>query len=121
MAGRQILYAIDNNAVVIIVGQTGSGKTTRTDLYRSDSRLSNAMIRVANAAKGSVSLVGISIEIPQYLDEAGWTLDGKIVACTQPRRVAATSVASRVADEMAVKLGREVRPHLLWTWQDRCA
>jgi len=51
-------------------------------------------------------------EIPQYLDEAGWTLDGKMVACTQPRRVAATSVAARVADEMAVKLGREVRRRL---------
>ena len=47
-------------------------------------------------------------EIPQYLDEAGWTLTGKMVACTQPRRVAATSVAQRVADEMSVKLGREV-------------
>ena len=56
-------------------------------------------------------------EIPQFLDEAGWTLNGKMVACTQPRRVAATSVASRVADEMAVKLGREVRRGLR-SWAD---
>ncbi|KAI9458989.1 P-loop containing nucleoside triphosphate hydrolase protein [Boletus coccyginus] len=33
---------------------------------------------------------------------------GKIVACTQPRRVAAMSVAKRVADEMDVQLGRQV-------------
>lgn len=32
------------------------------------------------------------------------------IACTQPRRVAAMSVAARVAREMGVKLGNEVRP-----------
>jgi HrpA-like RNA helicase len=31
-----------------------------------------------------------------------------MIACTQPRRVAAMSVAQRVADEMDVKLGEEV-------------
>lgn len=30
---------------------------------------------------------------------------GQKVACTQPRRVAATSVAKRVSEEMNVKLG----------------
>lgn len=32
----------------------------------------------------------------------------KCIACTQPRRVAAMSVAKRVAEEMDVKLGEEV-------------
>lgn len=47
------------------------------------------------------------IEIPQYLHEAGWTKD-YVVACTQPRRVAATSVATRVAEEVGSVLGDEV-------------
>ena len=51
---------------------------------------------------------GKTTQIPQYLHEAGWTADGHVVACTQPRRVAATTVAARVADEMAVELGGTV-------------
>ena len=51
---------------------------------------------------------GKTTQIPQYLHESGWTADGRVVACTQPRRVAATSVARRVADEMGVSLGSVV-------------
>ena len=51
---------------------------------------------------------GKTTQIPQYLHEAGWSAEGKVVACTQPRRVAATSVASRVAEEMGVALGQTV-------------
>lgn len=38
----------------------------------------------------------------------GYTKDGMKIGCTQPRRVAAMSVAARVAKEMHVKLGNEV-------------
>ncbi len=47
-------------------------------------------------------------ELPQYLHEAGWTANGTTVACTQPRRVAATSVAGLVAAEVGTLLGEEV-------------
>ncbi|KAK6587652.1 hypothetical protein RS030_81385 [Cryptosporidium xiaoi] len=50
---------------------------------------------------------GKTTQIPQYLYEAGYSKDGTIV-CTQPRRVAAMSVASRVAKEMKTKLGEKV-------------
>ncbi|XP_077211429.1 pre-mRNA-splicing factor ATP-dependent RNA helicase DEAH1-like isoform X2 [Tasmannia lanceolata] len=50
---------------------------------------------------------GKTTQIPQYLHEAGYTKRGKI-GCTQPRRVAAMSVAARVSQEMGVKLGHEV-------------
>ena len=73
---EQLLQAIKDHRVLIIVGETGSGKTT---------------------------------QLPQYLVEAGYTKDGRRVGCTQPRRVAAMSVAARVADEMGVRLGHEVR------------
>ncbi|KAL8892645.1 MAG: hypothetical protein Q9192_005587 [Flavoplaca navasiana] len=70
-----LLAAVKEYQVLIIVGETGSGKTT---------------------------------QIPQYLHEAGYTNDGMKVGCTQPRRVAAMSVAARVAEEMGVKVGNEV-------------
>ena len=48
---------------------------------------------------------GKTTQIPQFLVEMA---PDRGVACTQPRRVAAMSVAQRVADEMDVKLGAEV-------------
>lgn len=52
---------------------------------------------------------GKTTQIPQFVlyDDLPQT-QGKMVACTQPRRVAAMSVAQRVAAEMDVKLGEEV-------------
>ncbi len=49
---------------------------------------------------------GKKTQIPQYIYEGG--LSKKIIACTQPRRIAATSIASRVADELKVTLGTTV-------------
>ncbi|KAF9887469.1 hypothetical protein FE257_010186 [Aspergillus nanangensis] len=51
---------------------------------------------------------GKTTQLPQYLDQAGWCADGKAIAVTQPRRVAATTVATRVAEEMRCKVGEEV-------------
>lgn len=50
---------------------------------------------------------GKTTQIMQYLHEEGMSKKG-MIGCTQPRRVAAMSVAARVADEMGVKLGHEV-------------
>lgn len=51
---------------------------------------------------------GKTTQLPQYLHEAGYTKGGLKVGCTQPRRVAAMSVATRVAEEVGVKVGNEV-------------
>ena len=51
---------------------------------------------------------GKTTQLPQYLHEAGYTANGQKVGCTQPRRVAAMSVAARVAEEMGTKVGYEV-------------
>ena len=48
-----------------------------------------------------------TLQMTQYLHEDGYT-DWGVVGCTQPRRVAAVSVAKRVADEMSVTVGEEV-------------
>ncbi|SCV70266.1 BQ2448_1660 [Microbotryum intermedium] len=74
----EFLDLFNKNQFVVMVGETGSGKTT---------------------------------QIPQYVaysDLPHLRRPGLQVACTQPRRVAAMSVAKRVADEMDVTLGEQV-------------
>jgi len=51
---------------------------------------------------------GKTTQIPQFLVKDYARRGSKCVACTQPRRVAAMSIAQRVADEMDVALGEEV-------------
>lgn len=69
-----LIKAVSDNQILIVIGETGSGKTT---------------------------------QITQYLAEAGFVSRGR-VGCTQPRRVAAMSVAKRVAEEFGCRLGQEV-------------
>jgi ATP-dependent RNA helicase DHX8/PRP22 len=71
---RELLRAIADNQILIVIGETGSGKTT---------------------------------QITQYIHEEGVAGRSRI-ACTQPRRVAAMSVAKRVAEEFGCRLGSEV-------------
>jgi pre-mRNA-splicing factor ATP-dependent RNA helicase DHX15/PRP43 len=48
---------------------------------------------------------GKTTQIPQWCVEYSRSIGVKAVACTQPRRVAAMSVAQRVSEEMDVALG----------------
>lgn len=50
---------------------------------------------------------GKTTQLTQFLFEDGYAKQG-LIGCTQPRRVAAMSVAKRVSEEMAVKLGGQV-------------
>lgn len=50
---------------------------------------------------------GKTTQLTQYLYEAGYAERG-MIGCTQPRRVAAMSVAQRVSQEMEVRVGQEV-------------
>jgi HrpA-like RNA helicase len=51
---------------------------------------------------------GKTTQIPQWCVEFARSFGKKSVSCTQPRRVAAMSVAQRVSEEMDVSLGQEV-------------
>lgn len=48
---------------------------------------------------------GKTTQLTQFLYEDGYAKDGQMIGCTQPRRVAAMSVAKRVSEEMEVPLG----------------
>lgn len=77
-------------------------------LDRIDATLREHQVLILEGATGS----GKTTQIGSSLVHSGFGVgpDGKerVIACTQPRRVAAMSVAQRVADEMDVPLGEEV-------------
>nr|CAD7445397.1 unnamed protein product [Timema bartmani] len=50
---------------------------------------------------------GKTTQVPQFLYEAGYATGGKMIAVTEPRRVAAISMSKRVAEEMGLT-SREV-------------
>lgn len=51
---------------------------------------------------------GKSTQIPQFLANEKFIMRGKSVVCTQPRRVAAITIAEQVAKERRCRLGDEV-------------
>ena len=46
---------------------------------------------------------GKTTQVPQFLYEAGYGSDDKIIGITEPRRVAATAMSIRVAKELGIK------------------
>ena len=50
---------------------------------------------------------GKTTQIPKFCLAAGRGIDGRI-GCTQPRRIAATTVARRIAEELGEEIGRSV-------------
>lgn len=64
-------------------------------------RENNVIIIVGETGSGKTT------QLTQYLHEEGYTKYG-MIGCTQPRRVAAMSVAKRVSDEVGCRLGDEV-------------
>lgn len=73
-----LLNALVTHKVLVVVGDTGSGKSTQIPQYLLD------------------------LELPNFPSS------NQNIVCTQPRRVAAMSVAARVAAERHVELGFEV-------------
>ncbi|KAG5190042.1 P-loop containing nucleoside triphosphate hydrolase protein [Tribonema minus] len=78
-----IVTAVKTHRTVVLVGETGSGKSTQIPQYLYDAGL-------ASKHKGS---------------SGNGTLSPRTICCTQPRRVAAITVAKRVAEEMGSELG----------------
>ncbi|NBB78202.1 MAG: DEAD/DEAH box helicase, partial [Verrucomicrobia bacterium] len=61
---------------------------------------------------------GKTTQIPKFLLECGLGRDG-LIGCTQPRRVAALTVAQRIAEELGVHYGQEVGAKIRFTDQTR--
>lgn len=92
---NHILYLLEKHQTLILVGETGCGKSTQVP-------------QVCNNIFGAMVFFNANfydlIKL-QYLFEAGWCDDGKVIGITEPRRVAATTLAQRVAEEKGSILG----------------
>uniref|UniRef100_A0A8R1XW19 RNA helicase n=1 Tax=Onchocerca volvulus TaxID=6282 RepID=A0A8R1XW19_ONCVO len=100
---------------------TAGGKATygkRTNMSLKEQRESLPIFALKKALLEAIAAQNILIvigetgsgkttQITQYMVEVGYAARGRI-GCTQPRRVAAMSVAKRVAEEMGCRLGSEV-------------
>lgn len=93
----ELMKAVKTSQVLVCTGETGSGKTTQIPQYL----LELMRERDSDETTGNTES-----------DEAGLHKNAHrrklMVAVTQPRRVAATSVARRVADERGCRVGEEV-------------
>lgn len=76
-------------------------------IYQAKPQLLNQLRQLHNAILIGETGSGKTTQIPQYLYEAGIGRQG-IIAITQPRRVAAISLAGRVAEEKRTQLGKLV-------------
>lgn len=96
-----IINAIRNNQIIIIVGQPGSGKTTQIPQFVVDDKgdiSNNILPLLSNKDYNEININDNDINDNRDNNKANKN-KYKMIAVTQPRRIAATSVAKRVADE----------------------
>jgi len=87
----EIAAALQKHQVIIVCGETGSGKTTQ-------------LPKIALALGRGLPRV----ESPDAQGPARRSLRHRMIGHTQPRRIAASSVAKRIAEELKTPLGEVV-------------
>ena len=99
--GRLVTYNRDENLAL-------AAQRSRLPIFKCrDAILFLVETRATTVLVGQTGC-GKTTQVPQYLADAGWCAGGRMVACTQPRRVAAQTIAARVAEEMGTPLGQDV-------------
>jgi len=105
-------HVVDSSAVSVVYNPNASLSIERQRQSLPVFRYRNHILYLVEKFRTVVIVgetgCGKSTQIPQYLVEAGWAAGGRVVTVTEPRRVAAVTVATRVAEECGAILGEEV-------------
>ncbi|CAN0492661.1 unnamed protein product, partial [Ectocarpus sp. 12 AP-2014] len=107
----ELMKAVRGSQVLVCTGETGSGKTTQIPQYLLELVRERDADTTASGGKDKDKDEGVALDTPAAPGDGKRPSHNKkklLVAVTQPRRVAATSVAKRVADERGCRLGEEV-------------
>lgn len=96
----QILSKVKGTNILVMRDPEIQAKRSKLPIYAEEMQIVEAVDENAVVIVCSETGSGKTTQIPQFLYESGYTSNGHLIGVTEPRRVAAMSMADRVGKEL---------------------